>query len=252
MPGDSVVIQLPDPRALRVLARSVLLAVALLSLPWLRATTEPPARRRAAGACAAAAARAGLLLRDLRREGLLARGARAVAIGGADGGCDAHAPATEQGQDDAVRPASPRRMLMMGDSSVDFLLDFGYFGEEADRFGFADRVLKSGGILAAPVDSSLSVFRLPPNYRVVYIGQFAETYVGIKKIAHAGIKMIAHADYGDNGNAGIRMELASSATLVGGGVSGHTAECDRAQLRNSGRKLLLSDITERTRVDSAA
>ncbi|CAN6239348.1 unnamed protein product [Urochloa humidicola] len=47
MPGDTVVIRLPGPRALRVLARSVLLAVALLFLPWLRAA-DAPARSHAA------------------------------------------------------------------------------------------------------------------------------------------------------------------------------------------------------------
>ncbi|KAL6635173.1 hypothetical protein ACP70R_027844 [Stipagrostis hirtigluma subsp. patula] len=233
MPTDSVVIRLPDPRALRVVARSVLLAVALLSMPWLRAA-EAPARRRAADACGAAAAQAELLLRDLRREGLLVPGARAVVIG-ADGNCDAAALQPLQDEDNAMRPISLQRMLMMGDSSVDFLLDFGYFDDEADRFGFADRVLKSGGILAAPV-GSLSVFSLPQNYRVTYIHQFAEIFVGIKKTAHAA---------GDIGNDGTRMELASAAVaeLKEGMVSSHPAKSDKAQLKNTGRKLLLSEIT---------
>ncbi|CAL4885480.1 unnamed protein product [Urochloa decumbens] len=129
MPGDTVVIRLPGPRALRVLARSVLLAVALLFLPWLRAA-EAPARHHATDACVAAAAQAELLLRDLRREGLLGPGARAVVLG-SGGDCDA--PASKQDQDGALRPASLRRLLMLGDSSVNFLLDFGYFGVDGDR-----------------------------------------------------------------------------------------------------------------------
>ncbi|XP_062220376.1 uncharacterized protein LOC133919851 [Phragmites australis] len=234
MPGDSVVIRLPDPRALRVVARSVLLAVALLSLPWLRAA-EAPARRRARDACGTAAAQAELLVRDMRREGLLAPGARAVVLG-ADGDCGA--PAPKEDEVNTMRPVSLRRMLMIGDSSLDFLLDFGFFDEEGDRFAFADRVLKYGGIIAAPI-GSLSVFSLPQNYRIIYISTFAETVVGIKKIAHAG----------DNGNASTGMELPSPGTTGmelqnPGLLSGQLAESANGEFKNIGRKLLLSDITE--------
>ncbi|CAN6253197.1 unnamed protein product [Urochloa humidicola] len=232
MPGDTVVIRLPGPRAIRVLARSVLLAVALLFLPWLRAA-EAPARRHAAGdACGAAAAgQAELLLRDLLREGLLAPGARTVVLG-SDGDCGA--PATKQQhqvhQDGALRPASLQRMLTLGDSSVDFLLDFGYFDEDGDRFAYVDRVLKHGGILAAPI-GSLSASSLPRNYCAIYIRRFAESFVGVKKIAPAG----------DNGNAGTRMDLPSLASLKEGEVSSEPPEItSSSELKNTGRKLLLS------------
>ncbi|KAG0534994.1 hypothetical protein BDA96_04G327600 [Sorghum bicolor] len=230
MPADSVVIRLPGPRALRVLARSVLFAVALLSLPWLR-SAEAPARGRAVDTCAAAAAQAELLLRDLRQEGLLAHGARAVVLG-ADGDCDP--PAPKQDQDSVLRPVSLRRMLMIGDSSVDFLLDFGYFSEDADRFAFADRVLKHGGILAAPIDS-LSAFSLPQNYRVIYIHRFAEAFVGVKKIAPAD---------DDNSHAGTRTELSSPPSLKDGVLYSQQAETTNGEFKNMARKLLLlSDIT---------
>jgi len=229
MPGDTVVIRLPGPRALRVLARSVLFAAALLFLPWFRAA-EAPARSHTVDACGAAAAQAELLLRDLRREGLLAPGARAVVLA-SYGGCDAPAPMKDQ--DSVLRPASLRRMLMLGDSSVDFLLDFGYFDEEGDKFAFADRVLKHGGILAAPIDS-LSVLSLPQNYCVIYIRRSAEVFVGVKKIAPAG----------DNGNAGTRMDLSSLITsLKEGVVSSEPPETTTLELKNMGRKLLLSDIS---------
>ncbi|CAO2040596.1 unnamed protein product [Urochloa humidicola] len=220
MPGDIVVIRLPGPRALRVLARSVLLAVALLFLPWLRAA-DAPARRHAA-------AQAELLLRDLLREGLLAPGARTVVLG-SDGDCGA--PATkQQHQDGALRPASLQRMLTLGDSSVDFLLDFGYFDEDGDRFAYADRVLNHGGILAAPI-GSLSAFSLPRNYCAIYIRRFAEAFVGVKKIAPAG----------DNGNAGTRMDMSSLASLKEGEVSSEPPETtSSSELKNTGRKLLLS------------
>ncbi|KAJ1256288.1 hypothetical protein BS78_K056100 [Paspalum vaginatum] len=228
MPGDSVVIRLPGPRVLRVLARSVLFAVALLSLPWLR-TSEAPARSHTVDACGAAAAQAELLLRDLRRGGLLAPGARAVALG-SDGDCDA--PTPQKGQDSVLhlRPISLRGVLMIGDSSVDFLLDFGYFSEDGDRFAFSDRVLKHGGILAAPIDS-VSVISLPHNYRVIYIRRFAEAFVGVKKIAD------------DSSHAGNRVRLPSPASLKEGILSSQPAEGANGGFKNMGRKLLLSDIT---------
>ncbi|KAG8072476.1 hypothetical protein GUJ93_ZPchr0006g43495 [Zizania palustris] len=161
MPDGCVVIRLPDPRLLRVIARSVLLAVALLSLAWLRADDEP-ASRRDRDACGVAL-QASLLLRDLRREGLLAPGSRAVFLG-ADGDC--HPPALKQY--DAMRPISLRELLMTADLSVDFVLDFGYFNEDGGSFSFVDRVLKDGGIVASPIGSARA-FRLPQNYRVVYV-----------------------------------------------------------------------------------
>jgi hypothetical protein len=226
MPGDSVVIRLPGPRAIRVVARSVLLAVALLCLPWQRAA-EAPARCRAVDACTAAAAQAELLLRDLRREGLLFPGAHTVVLG-AGGDCDAAAP--KHDQDSPIQPMSLRRMMMIGHSSVDFLLDFGYFDEDGDSFGFADRVLKNGGILVGPI-GSLSVLSLPQNYRVIYIRQFAETFVGIKKIVHA------------RDNVDIKLELPSPAALNEGLVSVQPAEAGNGEATFMGRKLSLSDIT---------
>ena len=117
---------------------------------------------------------------------------------------------------------------------MDFLLDFGYFSEDADRFAFADRVLKHGGILAAPIDS-LSAFSLPQNYRVIYIHRFAEAFVGVKKIAPAD---------DDNSHAGTRTELSSPPSLKDGVLYSQQAETTNGEFKNMARKLLLlSDIT---------
>ncbi|BAF10103.1 uncharacterized protein [Oryza sativa Japonica Group] len=223
MPDGCVVIRLPDPRVLRVIARSVLLAVALLSLAWLRDAEAP----------AGDALQVGLLLRDLRREGLLAPGARAVFLGAADGDCHHHPPALDG---DDMRRITPRELLTTGDLSVDFVLDFGYFDKDGDRVGLVDRVLKDGGIFAAPIGSA-SEFRLPPNYRVVYIRRFTETFVGIKKIARVG---------GDNGIAGARTGMAATTPALKEGVlafSAQTADTALAELKNFRRKLLLPHIT---------
>uniref|UniRef100_A0A804NXJ3 Uncharacterized protein n=1 Tax=Zea mays TaxID=4577 RepID=A0A804NXJ3_MAIZE len=198
MPADIVVIRLPGPRALRVLARSVLFAVALLFLPWLR-PAEAPARGRAVDTCGAAAAQAELLLRDLHQEGLPVHGARAVVLV-ANGVCDSTAPKQDL-----------RRMLMIGESSVDFLLDFGYFNEDADS--------------------------LPQNYRTIYIHRFAEAFIGVKKVAPAE----------DNSHAGTstRTELLSPPAfdLKEGVFYSRPDETTNCEFKNMARKLLLSDIT---------
>uniref|UniRef100_A0A0D9VLB8 Uncharacterized protein n=1 Tax=Leersia perrieri TaxID=77586 RepID=A0A0D9VLB8_9ORYZ len=225
MPDGGVVIRLPDPRALRVVARSVLLAVALLSLAWLR-PTESPSRRGDGDAHALLQAR--LLLRDLRREGLLAAqtGAPRAVFLGADAGCRRH--------DDAIRHVTLPELMMAGDQSVDLVLDFGGFKEEGDRVGLVDRVLVDGGIFLAPIGSA-SAFRLPPNYRVVYVRRFTDTFVGIKKIARVG----------DDGIGCARLGMAATAAVKEGLISfsAQTADNGRAELKNNfSRKLLLSDI----------
>jgi hypothetical protein len=64
-----------------------------------------------------------------------------------------------------------------------------------------------------------------------YIRQFAETFLGIKKLVHA------------LDNVDTKMELPSPTVLNERRVSGQPAQAGNGEFTVTGRKLLLSDIT---------
>ncbi|XP_008775001.2 uncharacterized protein LOC103695445 [Phoenix dactylifera] len=182
---DRLVIRLPDFRLLQLVARSVLLIAAILTLPWLRAVLLS-AGMPAAPPPGAAAPRSRwvddpfylpMLLRDLQHQGLLGARARAVFLG--DPG--SRLPFLKHNQ---IEPVSSDREWKIPDRSVEFVLAAGDFSDAS--FEFVDRVLRVGGITAVRLSSDPShSFHLPPNYRTVYIRRFGSTIVAIKKIGRA-------------------------------------------------------------------
>ncbi|ONK74196.1 uncharacterized protein A4U43_C03F3790 [Asparagus officinalis] len=174
-----LVILLPDPRTLRVIARSVLLAAALLSLPWFRAMhvhsgdgsapAVDPDEADPKWADGPLAVR--MLVADLKREGLFNPGLRNVFIGD---------PSLLVNGLDLMREY---KKSFVGDNSVDFVLAADGLGDP--DLGFVDRVLKVGGIVVVRLASDPNrLFRLPSNYRMLYIRRFGATFVAIKKISH--------------------------------------------------------------------
>ncbi|URD91159.1 hypothetical protein MUK42_27325 [Musa troglodytarum] len=151
--GDRLVIRLPDPRFLRLVARSMLLAAAILSLPWLRGTLlrrgdsrEVTASRRAIDDDYMFFA---ALLRDLRRIGLLRPESNVVIL------------------DD---PTLSVRSTAVPDSSADFV-----FSVSAGDFHRIDQILKIGGVAVVRLSSNPSEsFRSPANYRTAYVGREAK------------------------------------------------------------------------------
>lgn len=187
--GDELVIRLPHPLVLSVIARSVLLTTAILTFPWLRSILP----QAAAGLILPSPPHRWaddpfflpMLLRDLRREGLLVASARGPAIFLGNPG--ARIALVKQNKLFPVMTEIGR--MAVPDHSVDFVLDADGFCDAS--FVFVDRILRIGGvaIIRLSVDPS-RIFHLPANYKIVYIRQFGSTIVGIKKMTHA----IARAD----------------------------------------------------------
>ncbi|WOL03799.1 hypothetical protein Cni_G12519 [Canna indica] len=154
-----LVIRLPDPRLLRLVARTLLLAAAILSLFWLREgsdiVSDDAARQRTA--VGADDVFLYTLLRDMRHRDLLSPKDRAVFFNEAD--------------------ASDRSMSMQ-EASADFV--FSAFAGDFDRI---DRILKPGGVLAVQLSSNPSEsFQPPANYRTAYFGRIGSaTMVAMRK-----------------------------------------------------------------------
>ena len=214
---DQMLILLPDPRVLRVvarsvlrlIARSVLLAAAILSFPCLRTMLPVGGGPTTLAAPPAAAAdetdpkwvdnpfTLRMLVADLKREGLLSLELHNIFLG--DPG--SRAPFLKKNNMDLMSPGYKK--LMVEDNSVDFVLAAD--GLRDSSFGFVDRVLKVGGIVTVRLGSDPSrSFHLPSNYRVAYIRRFGSTIVAIKKISQGNV--------GEFKGGGLRGRRLSSAT----------------------------------------
>ncbi|XP_073117459.1 uncharacterized protein [Elaeis guineensis] len=183
--SDRLVIRLPGPQFLRLLARSVLLALVIMSFPWLQA-----ALLRQASAAESVAPLAAvppidddvfvlpMLLGDLRLRGLLRPEHRAVFLG--DPGV--HLPYLTHNGIEAI---SHDRMPAFPDGSVDFVISADEVLAAAGRagFDFIDQALKINGVAVVRVTSDpLEPFRLPENYRMAYLRRIgAATMVAMRK-----------------------------------------------------------------------
>ncbi|WOK96226.1 hypothetical protein Cni_G04933 [Canna indica] len=182
--GDQLVISLPHPRVLRVIARSVLLTASMLVFPWLRSMLLPAAN---ADSILSPQHRWAdepfflpMLLRDLKREGLLIAGTRGSAVFLGNPG--ARFALVKQNRMFPVMSEIGR--MAVPDRSVDFVLATDGFSDAS--FVFVERVLRIGGVTIIRLSSDPShILRLPANYRIIYIRKFGSTIVGIKKMAHA-------------------------------------------------------------------
>ncbi|RWW39243.1 hypothetical protein BHE74_00055446 [Ensete ventricosum] len=181
--GDQLVISLPHPRVLRLIARSVLVTVAILAYPWLRSMLPPD------GTCSSLLSPhrwtddpflLPMLLRDLRREGLLVAGASGASLFFGNPG----SRLAFVKQNKMLPVMSEASRMAVRDRSVDFVLAADDFCHTS--FMFVERILRVGGVTIVRLSTDpWDTFHFPANYRIVYIRRFGSTIVGIKKTAHA-------------------------------------------------------------------
>lgn len=190
--GGELVIRVPHPLVLGVIARSVLLTTVVLGFPCLRSMLlqaaiglilpSPPHR------WAEDPFFLPMLLRDLRREGLLIAGERSPAVFLGNPG--ARITLVKQNRMFPVMTEIGR--MAIPDHSVDFVLNADSFCDAS--FVFMDRILRIGGvaIIRMSLDPS-RIFHLPANYKIVYVRKFGSTIIGVKKMTHAIARVDANA-----------------------------------------------------------
>ncbi|PKA52962.1 hypothetical protein AXF42_Ash001943 [Apostasia shenzhenica] len=199
MGRNRVMIRFPDPRLLRLVARAAILLVAIFSLPWLRnAVVSLLSGSSAASPSLASGGDNGgdsffpELLRNLKGLGLLLPDSRrAVFLG-----------------DPAFRLpllAENRVEPVVGEEAVAAVaagtLDFVFAGGDEAGLGFANRALKIGGVAAITLGAGAASnypFRIPSNFRMVYIRRFESTVIAMRKVATAPAEVVV---------AGARNEL---------------------------------------------
>ncbi|KAI0495523.1 hypothetical protein KFK09_021824 [Dendrobium nobile] len=182
LPRDELVIPLPDPRLLRLIARSVLLAVAFLSLPWLRSAllSDPASEVAGQGGNSANDELFYMpkLLQDMKAYGLMQPQGRTLFLGNPG----FHAALLRRSGVSCL----PERKIhqINGAQSLDFVfLVAGGFNDA--NFRLIDPAIRVGGVAAFRLGTHpVKPFNLPANYRMIYIQNIGRTIIAVKKLYH--------------------------------------------------------------------
>lgn len=173
-----MVIQLPDSRVLRILSRSVFLALVILTLPYVVSII----RERSEANSGSDATNSNLftsVFRDLASEGLLRKSDKALivcpGIAGMIHNLQQH---FHNGVIDVVMDSDLKGQNSISEETFDFVFTSGIVDTK-----FVDRVVKTGGIVAVPLSSNPKTgFRKQSNYRIVYLRRYDSTIMALRKV----------------------------------------------------------------------
>ncbi|XP_042489829.1 uncharacterized protein LOC122069803 [Macadamia integrifolia] len=188
-PKNQLIIKLPDSRALKVTARSMLLALAIITSSWLGSLViwDPSLSYspvtyevRVHGESLLP-----VLLRDLTREGLFKSSDKALFVSRYGDGNDVIAHGSQiLNPHEIVSESDADRQSSIPDGTFDFVFASGFLAGD-----FIDRSLKIGGIVAIQLSNDASnAFHKPSNYKIVYLRQFESTVLAMKKTGPAEMK----------------------------------------------------------------
>ncbi|KAJ4954916.1 hypothetical protein NE237_011699 [Protea cynaroides] len=156
IPDDHLIIKLPDSRVLKVIARSVLLALAIITSPWLGSLVIGDSTLSYNSVASEAPIHGDsslpMLLRDLISEGLFKSGNKVIAYG----------PQILNTQDvDLISESDAKKQISIPDGTFDFVFASGFLASK-----FIDRSLKTSGIVAIQLSNDASnAFHKPSNYK---------------------------------------------------------------------------------------
>lgn len=176
-----LVIKLPSSQALRVVSRSLFLAMLIIALPcigsFLRGIPSSLNDPEAIGSHSIGSDFLPLLFHDLSAEGLVKKGDRVLILSSGGGNfMDCSEFLNENGIDLAIESDLAMKGSMP-DETFDFVLSL-----SANDNKVVDRVLKIGGLLVMQVSNDPSnPFQQHANYKIVYLRRFDSIVVAMRK-----------------------------------------------------------------------
>lgn len=176
-----LIIKLPSPQALRVMSRSLFLAMLIIALPcigsFLRGISNSVNDPEAIGSHSIGSDLLPLIFRDLSEEGLLKKGDRALILSSGGGNFMDYSQFLNENEIDLAVESDVATKSSIPDETFDFVLSL---RSNADKV--VDRVLKIGGLLVMHVSNDPSnPFRQHSNYKIVYLRRFDSTVVAMRK-----------------------------------------------------------------------
>ncbi|KAF8411376.1 hypothetical protein HHK36_003925 [Tetracentron sinense] len=183
-PAHQLTIQLPDSRVLRVIARSMLLALAIVTFPWIGSIFEGPPNSYRAVSEAGNSTNVNvlpMLLRDLMIEGILIKGDKFLFVSSFNEEAIDSRQILEDNEMDLISDSDSETQSSIPDDTFDFVFATGF-----RAFEFIDRTLQDDGIVAVQLSHDPSnAFHMPSNYKIVYLRRFDSTVVAMRKTGPA-------------------------------------------------------------------
>lgn len=179
-----LVIKLPDSRALRVLSRSVFLAMVILTLPFiwsilkgLSSSSYFNASAYDLGSDLIDGEFLDLLLQDLANEGLIKNGDKALIVGsGIEAAIDS-SRFLNANDIDLVLESDLEQEILFPNATFDFALALSFEDTKP-----VDRAVKVGGIVVTQLSNDISnAFQKQSNYKIVYLRRYDSTIVAMRK-----------------------------------------------------------------------
>lgn len=132
-----------------------------------------------------------LLFRDLKNEGILKMGDRALLLGNKndEGLYNSDMIRLENGGNemDFVSFSDSEKQGAVTDATFDFAFTQGFHAAAAAEF--IGRTLKVGGVAAVQLSEDPAMaFEKPDNFQIVYVRRFDTTIIGMRKTSGAGLK----------------------------------------------------------------
>ncbi|KAK9266161.1 hypothetical protein L1049_000007 [Liquidambar formosana] len=178
-----LVIKLPDWKVLRVIARSLFLAMVIVTLPFIgpifRGSSDSYVNADDFGSDSdwIDFELVHLLFRDLADEGLIKRGDKALIVGSGIGGNFDNLQFLTDNEVDVVMESDSDRQSSIPDETFDFA-----FASSFQNAKFVDRVVKIGGIVAVPLSNYPSNALTDQSiYEIVYLRRFDITIMAMRK-----------------------------------------------------------------------
>ncbi|KAL6176815.1 hypothetical protein ACLB2K_053448 [Fragaria x ananassa] len=177
-----LVIRIPDSRVLLFLARSVILALVIVSIPWLNSLVPitSTANEIIGSSANPNLELVPLIFHDLAKEGLIKTGHGEKAVFVNNGAIQS----SEILKDNGVDLIHEDQQNSVNDQSV----DFAFVSIFPSAVKFIERTLKVGGIVALQRSEEVSMkFRLPSNYKMVYLRKFDATVMAMRKMSSSSV-----------------------------------------------------------------
>ncbi|CAH9084638.1 unnamed protein product [Cuscuta epithymum] len=182
-PDALLIIKLPDSRVLRIMSRSLFLAVVLITLTLfgsvMRGSRNAPNDSYDLSLDWGDFSMLPSLFRDLADEGLLRKGHKGLIVSSGYGDLfeDLDLEFLNEKEIEWVIESDSDPVKSVPTEYFDFAI-----GSSFRNVKFIDRILKTGGIMIIPLSNEPSDELLhPTDYRIVYLRQFESTIVAMKK-----------------------------------------------------------------------
>ncbi|KAF9620733.1 hypothetical protein IFM89_014254 [Coptis chinensis] len=183
---NQLVITIPNSRVMKVIARSILLALIIVTFPFIESFIQDSRDRSLVVENGLSfnpidSVLLPLIFQDLIHEGLFKLGDKALFVSSGFYNLNDYENRNiliDNGID-LVSEADQERLSSIPDGSFDFVISSALHASE-----FVDRSLKIGGIALVQLNTDPSnAFEKPSNYKIVYVRKFDSTIVALRKIS---------------------------------------------------------------------